>query len=110
MKKYFLITLIIFGSITSCNDNLDIVDTGPNYDRASLLENWFNNHINPSYNNFSNELSALSSEIVDAKNNGINESNLENIRNVFQSTYKSWQYVEMFNILEKLRRYITAQQ
>ncbi len=98
MKKYFLITLIIFGSITSCNDNLDVVDTGPNYDRESLLENWFNNHINPSYNNFSIELSALSSEILDAKNNGITESNLETIRNTFQSTYKSWQYVEMFNI------------
>ena len=73
MKKYILIILIFFVSITSCNDNLDIVDTGPNYDRASLLENWFNNHINPSYNNFSNELSVLSSEILDAKNNGITE-------------------------------------
>ena len=98
MRKYFFTILIVFGLITSCNENLDSIDTGPKFDRASLLENWFANHINPSYNNFSNELSQLSSKVVDAKNNGVNETNLEELRNSFQQTYKAWQYVEMFNI------------
>lgn len=98
MRKYFFTILIVFGLITSCNENLDSIDTGPKFDRASLLENWFANHINPSYNNFSNELSQLSSKVLDAKNNGVNETNLEELRNSFQQTYKAWQYVEMFNI------------
>ena len=98
MRKYFFTILIVFGLITSCNENLDSIDTGPKFDRASLLENWFANHINPSYNNFSNELSQLISKVLDAKNNGVNETNLEELRNSFQQTYKAWQYVEMFNI------------
>ena len=98
MRKYFFTILIVFGLITSCNENLDSIETGPQFDRASLLENWFTNHINPSYNNFSNELSQLSSEVLNAKNNGVNETNLEELRNSFHQTYKAWQYVEMFNI------------
>ena len=90
MKKYFLTVFAIFGLITSCNDNLDSIDIGPNYDRASLLENWFNNHINPSYNNFSNELSQFNSDVLDAKNNGLDEPNLEKLRNSFIKTYKAW--------------------
>jgi len=98
MKKYFLTLIAVIGFITSCNDNLETIDIGPNYDRASLLENWFNNHINPSYNNFSDELSQFNSDVLDAKDNGLDESRLEILRNSFNRAYKAWQYVEMFNI------------
>ena len=98
MKKYFLTLIAVIGFITSCNDNLETIDIGPNYDRASLLENWFNNHINPSYNNFSDELSQFNSDVLDAKDNGLDESRLEILRNSFIKIKASSYFLALINI------------
>ena len=99
MKKYFLALLIGFASITSCNDIIDTIDVGPTYDRESLLNNWYNYHIYPNYNSFSNTLSNLKSQIDLAKSSeGFDKLSLSELRKSFIETYSKWQLVEMFNI------------
>ena len=107
MKKFLLSIIMVFGIISSCNDTDEVI-VGPTFDRSILLNNWFNNHINPSLNNFSNELSQLKSDFTSAKNNGIDIVSLEKLRNSYKSTYKAWQYVEMFNIGKAEEIYYTA--
>ena len=99
MKKYLLTLVVVFSFITSCNDNIDTIDTGPAYDRESLLSNWYNNHIYPNYNNFSSALSNLKSKVDLAKSSeGFDKSSLSELRKSFIETYSKWQHVEMFNI------------
>mgnify|MGYP001295289847 CR=1 FL=1 len=99
MKKYLLTLVVVFCFITSCNDNIDTIDTGPAYDRESLLSNWYNNHIYPNYNNFSSALSNLKSKVDLAKSSeGFDKSSLSELRKSFIETYSKWQHVEMFNI------------
>ena len=107
MKKILFSILLVFSIMSSCNDTDDVI-VGPTYDRITLLNNWFNNHINPSFNNFSNELSQLKSDFTSAKNDGIDEASLEKLRNTFKSTYAAWQYVEMFNIGKAEEIYYSA--
>tara|TARA_B100001057_G_scaffold198948_1_gene199527 strand:+ start:1366 stop:2514 length:1149 start_codon:yes stop_codon:yes gene_type:complete len=99
MKKYLLTLIVILCFITSCNDNTDTIDTGPAYDRESLLSNWHNNHIYPNYNNFSSALSNLKSTVDLAKSSeGFDKPSLSELRRTFIETYSKWQHIEMFNI------------
>ncbi len=110
MKKYFLALLIGFASITSCNDIIDTIDVGPTYDRESLLNNWYNYHIYPNYNSFSNTLSNLKSQVDLAKSSGgFDKLSLSELRNHLSKHIQSGSSLKCL-ILERQRKYITIRQ
>ncbi len=94
-----IITLIILGCSKSddgggndSNGNND--DT---YNRAALLTNMADQIIIPAYQDLNTKLL----DLVSAKNDFLttaNQTNLEQLRTAWFNAYKTWQYVELFNI------------
>jgi predicted lipoprotein len=96
MKKIFYLLVPIF--LASCGGGSDNTPTlNDDFDRSSLLANIHDNIIIPAYQNLKNDLQEL-----DTKNNDFinsqNQQNLSLLRQALIKTYKSWQYVEMFNM------------
>lgn len=67
------------------------------FERKSMLVNWADNIIIPSYESFSFSLSALQTNF-EAFRQEPTASNLINLRAAWLSSYKSWQQVSMFEI------------
>ncbi len=71
--------------------------TNDTFNRAAMLTNIADNIIIPAYEDFSTDLNGL----VTAKDNFVatpNQSNLDALRSSWYNAYKTWQYLEMFNI------------
>ena len=96
MKKILYLLVPIF--LASCGGGSD---TNPNYnddfDRSSLLENIHDNIIIPAYQNLKNDLQDLDTKSNDFINSQ-SQQNLSLLRQAWVNAYKSWQYVEMFNM------------
>lgn len=99
MIKRIVIVAIVVGTIFACSSSDDSgsnvrVD---NYNRTVMLTNQADNIIIPAYQEFNTKLSSL----VTAKDNFIanaDQVNLEALRTAWFEAYKTWQYLEMFNI------------
>ncbi len=84
-------------------DNLDNITTNEmtwenDMDfRKDLLKNLVDNIILPSYNDFSNKLSAMNNSLIDFSNN-VTQDNLDQLRSDWLKCYKSWQHIEMYDI------------
>jgi len=96
MKKNILSFLILLTVSLSC-DNNESIEVGPTYDRESLLENWYNQHINIGLSDFKNKVEMVG-EMVDLLNNEKTLSSLTKLREEHLKAWKAWQKIEMFNI------------
>ena len=102
MKKilgvFIFVTLIWACSSDNESDESEI-DPGveTSFERATMLTNWADNIILPSYEAFAVELDLLNSAFV-AFEADTSPSNLENFRTAWVSAYKVWQRVSMFEI------------
>ena len=96
MKKIALSLLIISIISFSC-DNNESIEIGPTYDRSSLLENWYNHHINIGISDFKSKVEIVG-EMVDLLNNEKTLSSLTKLREEHLKAWRAWQKIEMFNI------------
>lgn len=102
MIKRIISVVVIALVILACSKSDDSnsgnggggVDT---FNRGAMLTNIADNIIIPAYQDFSADINGL----VTAKDNFVatpNQSNLEALRTSWYNAYKTWQYLEMFNI------------
>ena len=96
MKKIIVTSLILLTITLSC-DNNESIEIGPTYDRATLLNNWYNQHINVGLSGFKNKIEMVG-EMTDLLNNEKTLSSLTKLREEHLTAWKSWQKIEMFNI------------
>ncbi|MEO9513894.1 MAG: imelysin family protein [Flavobacteriaceae bacterium] len=106
MKKtgYLLSFVVLAITIWACSSDGSSTDAGSSddevpvtFDRGAMLTNWADNIIIPSYQAFQVQLldlqSAYETFISDQS-----VSNLEAVRVAWESAYKEWQHVSMFEI------------
>jgi predicted lipoprotein len=94
------IVLVISSTFIACSDDdSNGGDNGNanNFDRSLMLVNWADNIIIPSYENFSEETTALK-EASDAFLADQSMENLTSLREEWEDAYISWQNVAIFNI------------
>ena len=96
MKKYILTLFVLFNIVASC-DNTETELSGPTYDRSTLLENWYNQHINIGLSGFKNKVEMVG-EMVDLLKNEKTIASLVKLREEHLTGWKAWQKIEMFNI------------
>lgn len=96
MKKYLLLVFIssMFFSCDDNDNNDNVFQDG--FDRQSMLSNWADNIITPSYQQFENSLVILNQDIQSFLND-LSESNLDIVSESWLSAYLNWQYIEMFD-------------
>ncbi|GAK93116.1 iron-regulated protein A precursor [Nonlabens ulvanivorans] len=97
--KQLALALFSILTITSCTESNDDSTNGSsdNFDRKALLENAADNIIIPALQDLNSDLTNLKA----SKETFIttpNQTNLDNLRADWLTAYKTWQYVEMFNI------------
>ena len=98
-KKNFLAVLITMLIMVACSSSSDDSpsDSGDNFDRGALLVNMADNIIIPAFEDLQTKLSAV--DIARGNFiNDINQTNLDLLSDAWLEAYKTWQYVEMFNI------------
>ncbi|MFV9551539.1 imelysin family protein [Algibacter sp. PT7-4] len=98
MKKYFLgiilVSIIVACSSSSSDDEPKVAD---NFDRGAMLTNLADNIIIPAFEDLQTKLSALDIARGNFVND-MNQTNLDLLSDAWLDAYKTWQYVEMFNI------------
>lgn len=107
MLKKTLFAIVLGALFISCSSNSndgDVnVDGGivDNFDRSALLVNLADNIIIPAYQDFAVKMSTLKSA-GETFTTTPNQTNLDQVRSAWLTAYRTWQYVEMFNIGEGL--------
>lgn len=99
MMKYIqFFTIVLFVStLVSCNsDDGEKTDTD-NFDRAALLENWADNIIIPSYQNFSSYTADLETK-TEAFVQNPSQASLAELRQSYEEAYIQYQTVALFNM------------
>jgi predicted lipoprotein len=98
MFRKFILLFVAAIAINACSSSEEmspiITDS---FDRSALLENIADNIMIPAYEDFSVEMSALKSQ-GEVFTTTPNQMNLEALRVSWFAAYKSWQYIEMFDI------------
>jgi hypothetical protein len=114
MKKLIYLKLVIlsliFQGCSADSDTIEIIEKtdqsnvkGNNnqskneFDRSSMLTFWADRIILPSMVSFENELNVFN-EYVENFTANPNANNLTLLRDQWLTTYKNWQYVEMFDL------------
>ncbi|MDC1081161.1 imelysin family protein [Flavobacteriaceae bacterium] len=114
MKKsiYFklIILLLIFQGCSGDSDTIEIIEktdqsnvgdknshSTAEFDRSSMLSFWADSIILPSIIGFENELNIFNENVENFTANP-NANNLALLRDQWLTTYKNWQYVEMFDL------------
>lgn len=95
MKK-----LILFFSFLICLASCSSDSTkgqADQYDRSTMLQNWANNIIIPSMENYAQKLTALKTAATDFTTEP-DAIKLETLRSQWLEAYKAYQYVAMYNI------------
>ncbi|WP_339687450.1 imelysin family protein [uncultured Nonlabens sp.] len=96
--KSLVILLFAAAAIWSCTDSEDdSTGQNDNFDRKALLENAADNIIIPALQDLSNDLNELKTS-KDVFITTPDQSTLDALREDWLDAYKTWQYVEMFNI------------
>ena len=96
IKNSFLILLFSL-CIASCMTDADDQCTTDDFDRGAMLNNWAENIIIPAYENYTNKLGDLKSDVV-AFSDTPNQANLDKARTSWLAAYRSWQKVALFQI------------
>ena len=96
MKKTLLTLLLIVASVISCNEASEEI-SGPTYDRASLLNNWYTYSIQPRLNEFGSKLNEMESAAKKFKEDK-DANSLNSLREKYINAHMAWQRVEMINI------------
>ena len=98
IKKLVLLVFAVSALYTcSESDDNNSGSSSDNFDRQLMLTNWADNIIIPAYEDLSSDLSVLVTD-KDAFVASPDESSLSQLRLSWLEAYKTWQYVEMFNI------------
>lgn len=92
-----LISAVLFGCSSSNDDGGNGQNTPDNFDREAMLIHWADNIIIPAYEDLESKLTGMQ-EAKDAFVTAPDQAGLENLRSAWLEAYKTWQYVEMFNI------------
>ena len=90
----FLLTMF-FSCSNSSESNEDIIVD--NFDRQSLLINITDNIILPAFGDFKEKIEILEQSVT-TFGNGPVLANLEQVQSHWLEAYKTWQYIEMFNL------------
>lgn len=96
MKKFLFFTSILV-LFNSCSDEGDSSTSGDNYDRTGMLTNWADNIIIPRFEDYQAKV-VLLNDNVETFTTTPNQTNLVNLRTSWLNAYKSYQYVNMFNV------------
>jgi hypothetical protein len=102
MKKFWGI-LIVIALLGACSSDMDTEEPMPEpgfevtFERGTMLTNWADNIIIPSYEAFSSEMTGLNASF-DAFKSDPSETNLIDLRTAWLTAYKTWQHVSMFEI------------
>ena len=101
IKKVVLFSLISVSLLIGCSDDSDTTSSQTSTtvweQKSQMLTNWVDNFIIPNYNNLSEKLSEIET-LSTAFTSNPNQQSLELVRSAWIEAYKSWQYVEMFNV------------
>ena len=86
-------------ALFTCSESDDNNSSSPsdNFDRQLMLTNWADNIIIPALQDLSSDLSVLVAD-KDAFITSPDDASLNQLRVSWLEAYKTWQYVEMFNI------------
>ncbi|MBC3757810.1 imelysin family protein [Hyunsoonleella sp. SJ7] len=97
--RTFILGVLFIGLVVACSSSSDDGPTGPSdtFDRGALLTNLADNIIIPAFEDLNTNLGALKTS-KEAFVASPNQNNLDALRTSWLSAYKSWQFVEMFNI------------
>jgi len=100
MKKFkyiFLLLFSVFLIIACTGDSEEEQNDFPEFDRSTILKNYAENIIIPRYNEFKADVDALKIAVDDFATSP-NSANFDKAHSQWFTAYKTWQYVEMFNI------------
>ena len=99
MIKKLVLLVITVSALYTCSESDDnnSGSSSDNFDRQLMLTNWADNIIIPALEDLSSDLSVLVTD-KDAFVASPDESSLSQLRLSWLEAYKTWQYVEMFNI------------
>ena len=97
-KITFLFLAVVIASCNSSDDSGQSVDAD-DFDRGAMLENWADNIIIPSFENFSEETEALNDAAV-AFSEAPSEATLAELRTAYEEAYVAYQTVALFNMGE----------
>ncbi|WP_029033178.1 imelysin family protein [Salinimicrobium terrae] len=98
--KYFKVSILLLFTFTlsSCNSDDEGKKTDKdNFDRAALLENWADNIIIPSYENFASYTSDLEAK-TEAFVQDPSEAALIDLRESYEEAYLQYQTVALFGV------------
>lgn len=95
IRKFFLIAMVVTIAISCDKDKTE--ENLDGFDRGAMLENMADNIIVPAYTDLDNKLHVLETATSNFTTN-TNQSTLDGLRTAWLNAYKTWQYVEMFNI------------
>ncbi len=102
--KVILLSLILINCTSDSETNdvieeteLNIEEKQAEFDRLSMLTFWADSIIIPSIDSFYIELNSLNEHVSSFSVNP-NPSTLTQLRDQWLTTYKKWQYVEMFDL------------
>ncbi len=99
IRNIFLL-LTVFTLIIACTSSSSDDSSGSgsdNYDRSALLTNVADNIIIPAFEDLQSKLLNLDTARANFVSD-VNQSNLDALSDAWLEAYKTWQYVEMFNI------------
>lgn len=96
MRKILFLTAIL-GVFASCSSDNESPTSGDNFDRVALLTNWADNIIIPRFEDYQSKIVLLNNDVA-TFNASPNQDNLDNLRVSWLNAYKSYQYVNVFNI------------
>ena len=95
MKKLILFFTFLL-CLSSCSSD-SAKGQADQYDRSTMLQNWANNIIVPSMENYAQKLTALKTAATDFTTEP-DAVKLETLRSNWLDAYKAYQYVAMYNI------------
>ncbi|MEO9872291.1 imelysin family protein [Ekhidna sp.] len=100
MRKKSLISMLIAFSLCAlligCSDD-ELGQSGDNFDREAMLQNWADNIIIPGYQTYVDDLKELNSA-VELFTTSPSSDNLNSLRSAWLEANLSWQAVGMFEI------------
>jgi hypothetical protein len=99
MKKIVLglFTIVLFVACTESDDTGGSGGTSDDFNRQAMLTNWADNIIIPALQDLNSDLATLAAN-KDAFLAAPNQTTLDAVRSSWLEAYKTWQYVEMFDI------------
>ncbi|WP_196885461.1 imelysin family protein [Aureivirga sp. CE67] len=97
IKKVLFLFVAVLAISCGSDDSGSDGNGADTFDRKVMLENWADNIIIPSYEDFQTKMNDLNSKTEVFVADGSAE-NLENLRTSWLNAYKAWQHVSMYEI------------